>query len=298
MPPPPARLSAAGLLVSHVGLLQLYYMYMYAAVGLELEKRTCGRKEVVPWNKAMAARSSSMVAVRGGALRAFAHHVTTRPATRRGLSSYARALDSIAEGMARPMTDVEIVSGVGSRVTAADGRTFLDFTCGIGVTNTGHCHPAVVAAAQAQMGKLMHGQVAVGLHGPLVALTNRLLDGVLPPSHDRVMFSTTGAEAVENAMRLARAATGKPNLIVMQGGYHGRSIGTLSLTRSKASYGARNQPQMPGVFVAPFPYETQSPGLSVAEALRQIELLLRQQTAPADTAAVLIEPVLGEVGVR
>ena len=224
---------------------------------------------------------------------------------RRALSTarVETALASLAEGMARPMTDIEVVSGAGSYITSSDGERLLDFTCGIGVTNTGHCHPRVVAAAQAQMGKLMHGQVSIGMTSPLVALTNRMLgnDGsgrgsLLPASHDRLMFSTTGAEAVENAVRLARAATGKPNLIVMQGGYHGRTIGTLALTRSKVSYGVRNHPQMPGVFVAPFPYDTQSPGIDADGSLYQLELLLKQQTAPSDTAAVIVEPVLGEGG--
>ena len=157
-------------------------------------------------------------------------------------------------------------------------------------------HSKVVAAAQQQMGLLLHGQQSVGLSSPLVALTNRMLDGVVPASHDRLMFSTTGAEAVENAMRLARAATGRPNMIVFQGGYHGRSIGTLSLTRSKAGYGVANHPQMAGVFVAPFPYASQAPGMDADAALYQLELLLKQQSAPADTAAVIVEPVLGEGG--
>ena len=194
-------------------------------------------------------------------------------------SARARALDGLAEGMARPMTEMEIASGSGSHLTSAGGETFLDFTSGIGVTNTGHCHPRVVAAAQHQLATLLHGQVSVGLSSPLVALTNRMLDGVVPPSHDRLMFATTGAEAVENAVRLARAATGRPKLVVFQGGYHGRSIGTLSLTRSKAGYGTSNHPQMPGVFVAPFPYASQAPGMGVDAALEQLELLLRMAHA-------------------
>ena len=78
-------------------------------------------------------------------------------------------------------------------------------------------------------------------------------------------------------MRLARAATGRPNMIVFQGGYHGRSVGTLSLTRSKAGYGVANHPQMAGVFVAPFPYASQAPGMDSDAALYQLELLLKQQ---------------------
>ena len=124
-------------------------------------------------------------------------------ATSEATSARVRALDRLAEGMARPMSDMEIASGSGSYLASATGERYLDFTSGIGVTNTGHCHPKVVAAAQHQMGLLLHGQQSVGLSSPLVALTNRMLDGVVPASHDRLMFSTTGAEAVENAMRLA-----------------------------------------------------------------------------------------------
>ena len=90
-------------------------------------------------------------------------------------SARARALDGLAEGMARPMTEMEIASGSGSHLTSAGGETFLDFTSGIGVTNTGHCHPRVVAAAQHQLATLLHGQVSVGLSSPLVALQTVLL---------------------------------------------------------------------------------------------------------------------------
>ena len=233
-------------------------------------------------------------------------------ALRRSLSTAAVApaavdrvgatLGRIAHGMSPPTAPIEIASASGCRVTTADGDEYVDFTCGIGVTNTGHCHPRVVAAAREQLGRVVHAQIAVGLHTPMIELTARLVgehgpgSGVLPASHDRVMYSTTGAEAVENALRLARAATGRPNVIVFQGGYHGRTHATLALTRSKTVYGAASVPAMPGVYVAPFPYATQAPGLDVGACLYQVELLLQQQTAPRDTAAVLLEPVLGEGG--
>ena len=109
----------------------------------------------------------------------------------------------------RATSDLEIASAKGSWLTAADGATYLDFTCGIGVTNTGHCHPKIVRAIQAQAEALLHGQVSIGLHSPLVALVEELMAGVLPASHERVMVSTTGAEAVENAVRIAKASTGR-----------------------------------------------------------------------------------------
>ena len=131
------------------------------------------------------------------------------------------------------LNDAIVSSAHGATLVDERQRHVLDFTSGIGVTNTGHCHPRVVAAAQEQLGRLIHAQLSVAAHRPAVDLTNRLVERHLPRSHDRVMFSTTGAEAVENAIRLVRAATGRPNVIVMQGGYHGRSVGTLALTRSK-----------------------------------------------------------------
>ena len=216
---------------------------------------------------------------------------------RRGCATLARARAMTAEGIPSPLVNRPVVSAKGSYLYLAPDETpVLDFTSGIGVTNTGHCHPKVVQAAKKQLDKLIHSQVSVAVHSPMVQLTNRLIDNILPSSHDRLVFSTTGAEAVENAMRLARAATKRSNIIVVQGGYHGRSVGTLALTRSKTAYGVLNQPTMSGVYVAPFPYSSQSPSLDVAGALFQLELLLKQQSAPQDTAAVLLEPVLGEGG--
>jgi len=213
-----------------------------------------------------------------------------------GSMRFAMARSHLMQGLASPICDIEVERAEGSWVYTTDGHDLLDFTCGIGVTNLGHCHPKVVAAAQYQLTQLCHGAVAVGLSKPLIALTEKLVNGIIPPAHDRVMYATTGAEAVENAVRLARAATGKPNIISFQGGYHGRTSATLALTRSKTAYGTRNFPQMSGVFCAPFPYLVQSSGLGVEDCLFQLDLLLKQQTAPEDTAAIIIEPVLGEGG--
>lgn len=123
------------------------------------------------------------------------------------------------------------------------------------------------------------------------------------PSLDTFFFWNSGAEAVEAAVKLARHATGRQNVIVVQGSYHGRTMGTMAMTKSKTIYGEGFGPHMPGVFTTPFPYWHQM-GLPpstptetlVANALHQFELVLQQQTAPRDTAAFVIEPVLGEGG--
>lgn len=195
-------------------------------------------------------------------------------------------------------TQIIAARGEGTLIYDLEGRGYLDFTCGIGVTNTGHCHPRVVEAIRAQAGLLLHGQANILFHPPMLELVHELRQ-ILPPTIDGFFFSNSGAEAVEGAVKLARAATSRPNVIVFQGSFHGRTVGTMSLTTSKTVYRAGYQPLMPGVFVAPFPYAYRY-GWSEDETsrwcLNELDLLLETQTAPGETAALLIEPVLGEGG--
>jgi 4-aminobutyrate aminotransferase len=195
-------------------------------------------------------------------------------------------------------TDLVVERGEGVYLYDGEGKAYLDFTCGIGVTNTGHCHPKVVRAVQEQAARLLHGQVNIVHHEPLLELVEEL-GGIVPNSLDGFFFSNSGAEAVEGALKLARAATGRPNVIVFQGSFHGRTVGTMSLTTSKTIYRAGYQPLMPGVFVAPFPYAYRygwDPDLARDWCLKELEYLLQTQTAPQETAALLVEPVLGEGG--
>src|SRR3990172_2743211 len=106
--------------------------------------------------------------------------------------------------------------GEGSYIYAEGGRRYLDFTSGIGVTNTGHCHPKVVAAIQDQAAKLIHGQANIVMHRPMLELVDEL-HGIMHPSLDAFFFSNSGAEAIEGSIKLARFATGRPNVIVFQG---------------------------------------------------------------------------------
>ena len=179
-----------------------------------------------------------------------------------------------------------------------DGTAYLDFTSGIGVTNTGHCHPRVVEAIRQQAGLLIHGQVNIVYHKPLLELVEELR-AIVPPSIDGFFFSNSGAEALEGAMKLARQATGRTNIIVFQGSFHGRTVGTMSLTTSKTVYRVGYQPLMPGVFVAPFPYAYRygwDEEKTSQWCLEELEYVLATQTAPEETAAILIEGVLGEGG--
>jgi 4-aminobutyrate aminotransferase len=195
-------------------------------------------------------------------------------------------------------TPVVAARGEGVYIYDDDDRRFLDFTAGIGVTSTGHCHPKVVAAAQEQVATLIHGQYTTVMHKPLLRLTERLGE-VLPEGIDRLFYVNSGSEAVEAALRLARQATGRQNAVVFQGSFHGRTMGAASLTTSGVKIRAGIGPLVPGVVVSPFPYAYRL-GLSeeeaVAYALRELDYQFATVTSPKDTAAVFIEPVLGEGG--
>lgn len=195
-------------------------------------------------------------------------------------------------------SDIVVDHAEGAYIYGEDGKQYLDFTCGIGVTNAGHCHPKVVAAAQAQVGKLIHGQANIVYHKPMLDLVDQLLT-VVPPSLDTFFFSNSGAEAIEAAVKLARAATGRPNIISFVGGFHGRTNATMALTSSKAAYRSRYAPLASGIHIAPYPYAYRM-GISPEQAskfcLGELEYMLETQTAPDQVAGILIEPVLGEGG--
>lgn len=199
----------------------------------------------------------------------------------------------LARGVGR-LTDLTFTKGAGARVATACGRNLLDMTCGIGVVNTGHCHSRIAAAAAAQCGKLVHAQANIAYHEPMLDLIEELKPSMPHPSLDTFFFATTGAEGVENAVKLCRHATGRPNVIVFQGGYHGRTALTMGMTTSSTIYSAGFGPFPPGIHVAPFPYELH--GVSVDYCVAQLELLLKQRTPASDVACMVLEPVLGEGG--
>jgi len=195
-------------------------------------------------------------------------------------------------------TPVVVDHGEGAYLYDVDGRRHLDFTAGIGVTSTGHCHPKVVRAAQEQIGKLIHGQYTTVMHQPLLKLTERLGD-VLPAGLDSLFFSNSGSEAVEAALRLSRQATGRPNVIVFQGGFHGRTVAAATMTTSGTRFSAGISPLMGGVHMAPFPYPYHygwDEQTATEFCLRELDYLFATVSAPGETAAFFIEPVLGEGG--
>lgn len=195
-------------------------------------------------------------------------------------------------------TPIVVDHALGSWIWAAEGDKYLDFTTGIGVTSTGHCHPRVVAAAREQTGKIIHAQYTTVMHKPLLELTEKLGE-VLPPSLDSVFYTNSGSEAVEASIRLARMATGRPNIVAFHGGFHGRTVAAASLTTAGTKFRSGFSPIMGGVYVAPFPYAFRygwDTDTAVEFALRELDYLFQTVSSPADTAGFIIEPVLGDGG--
>lgn len=196
------------------------------------------------------------------------------------------------------VTDLPVVSGHGSWVVTDDGTEYLDFTSGIAVTSTGHCHPHVVAAIAEQAGRFIHSQVNC-YRNPILEQLGERLAGLTPAGIDTFFFANSGAEATEAAVKLARQTTGRPNIVVFSGSFHGRTAQAMAMTTSKTSYRAGHQPLPAGVFVAPFPHFVatgESEETAVRRCLEGLRHLLAAQTAPSETAAVFLEPVLGEGG--
>ncbi|MCK2148527.1 4-aminobutyrate--2-oxoglutarate transaminase [Marinobacter alexandrii] len=176
----------------------------------------------------------------------------------------------------------------------ADGKRMIDFAGGIGVLNIGHRHPKVVEAVKAQLDKLMHTCQTVMPYEGYVKLAEKL-SGIVPVrGHAKVMLANSGAEALENAIKVARAATGRSNIICFDGGYHGRTFYTMAMNGKAAPYQTDFGP-MPGtVFRAPYPVPYH--GVSEDEALRGLKMTMKADSPGKDTAAIVIEPVLGEGG--
>ena len=194
------------------------------------------------------------------------------------------------------VTDLEVVSGRGCRVTTVDGDEYLDFAAGIAVNSTGHSHPHVVDAISRQAERFIHAQVNVFTHDLLEPLAARLAD-LAPGAIDTFFFANSGAEITEAAVKLAKQVTGRPNVIVFDGSFHGRTHLTMAMTTSKTVYRAGHAPLPSGVFVAPFPdlLATDEAG-EVDRALAGVDRVLATLTAPNETAAMILEPVLGEGG--
>ena len=175
-----------------------------------------------------------------------------------------------------------------------EGKRYIDFAGGIAVLNTGHCHPSVTAAAKAQEDRFTHTSFQVVPYEPYVALAEKL--NALAPGDfaKKTLLVTTGAEAVENAVKIARAATGRPGVIAFSGGYHGRTLMTLGLTGKMSPYKNGFGPFPGDVFRVPFPSVRDQ--VSVDDSIRALESLFLTDAQPDRVAAIILEPVLGEGG--
>lgn len=181
-----------------------------------------------------------------------------------------------------------------AEVWDADGKRMIDFAGGIGVLNIGHRHPKVVEAVKAQLDKLMHTCQTVMPYEGYVKVAEQLSKISPVRGHAKVMLANSGAEAVENAVKIARSATGRNNVICFDGGYHGRTFMTMAMNGKVIPYQGDFGP-MPGlVFRAPFPVPYH--GTTEEHAIRGLEMTLKTDSSPKDTAAIFIEPILGEGG--
>jgi 4-aminobutyrate aminotransferase len=201
-------------------------------------------------------------------------------------------------------TDLVVERGVGSWVETIDGERYLDYTCGIGVTNTGHAHPRVAAAIAEQAGKIIHAQQNILYHKPGLELHERLprtFPGLRDGETAGLFLSNSGAEAIEASVKLAKYATRRPGIIAFRGGFHGRTHGTMALTSSAIKNRGHFEPLLGGIHFAPYPYALRNPTgrdpeAAVAHSLAGIEELFATLIYPDDVAAFLVEPILGEGG--
>lgn len=194
---------------------------------------------------------------------------------------------------------IAIERGNGIYVEASDGKRYMDFSSGLAVLNVGHSHPQVMQAVEAQLGKYVHtGGV---YYSEIVAAAAERLLSITPAGLDMLFYSNSGAEAVEGALKLARYVTGRQGIVAFTGGFHGRTLGAVSVTTSSSKYRNRYHPLLPSVYHSPFPYCFRCPfnlgadncGHACFEYLKEI---LRRQIYPEEVAAIIIEPVLGEGG--
>jgi len=185
-------------------------------------------------------------------------------------------------------------SAKNATVTDVEGREFIDFAGGIAVLNTGHVHPKIIAAVTEQLNKLTHTCFQVLAYEPYVEVCEKVAAKVPGDFAKKTLLVTTGSEAVENAVKIARAATGRAGVIAFTGAYHGRTMMTLGLTGKVVPYSAGMGLMPGGVFRALYPNELH--GVSVDDSIASIERIFKNDAEPRDIAAIIIEPVQGEGG--
>ncbi|EEW25154.1 4-aminobutyrate--2-oxoglutarate transaminase [Rhodobacter ferrooxidans] len=204
-----------------------------------------------------------------------------------------RRSDAISRGVGL-QTQIYAHKALNAEVWDIEGNRYIDFAAGIAVVNTGHCHPRVMAAVTEQLGRFTHTCHQVMAYEPYVRLAERLNAAVPGPGAKKTIFVTTGAEAVENAIKVARIATGRPGVIAFGGAFHGRTFMGMSLTGKVEPYKRGFGAMMPDVWHVPFPQDIH--GISTADALEGITKLFKNDLDPGRVAAIIFEPVQGEGG--
>jgi 4-aminobutyrate aminotransferase / (S)-3-amino-2-methylpropionate transaminase / 5-aminovalerate transaminase len=208
-------------------------------------------------------------------------------------SLHSRRIAAVPRGVASAFP-VFVDRAENAEIWDIEGRRFVDFAGGIAVLNTGHRHPKVLAAVHAQLDRYTHTAFQVLPYEPYVELAERL-NALAPFSGEaKTILFSTGAEAVENAIKIARAATGRSGVIAFTGAFHGRTIMAMALTGKVAPYRKKFGLSPPGIYHVPFPSEVD--GVSVADSLKALEFLFRADVEPSSVAAIIIEPVQGEGG--
>lgn len=219
--------------------------------------------------------------------------VSSTPAEQTNAALLARRNAAIPRGVASAAPVFADVAE-NAELWDVEGNRYIDFAGGIAVLNTGHRHPAVVAAAKAQEDKFTHTSFQVVPYETYVSLAEKL-NALAPGDHaKKSLLVTTGAEAVENAVKIGRAATGRPGVIAFTGGYHGRTLLTLGMTGKVSPYKKDVGPFPSDIFRAPFP--SVRDGITVEDALTGLQNLFLTDAQPERVAAIIIEPVLGEGG--
>ncbi|MEM5317930.1 4-aminobutyrate--2-oxoglutarate transaminase [Paraburkholderia sp. JHI869] len=175
-----------------------------------------------------------------------------------------------------------------------EGRRFIDFAAGIAVCNTGHRHPKIVAAIKAQLDQFTHTAYQIVPYESYVSLAEKIAQRAPGSFAKKAAFFTTGAEAVENAVKIARAHTGRPGVIAFAGGFHGRTMMGMALTGKVAPYKLAFGPFPADVYHAPYPNSVH--GISTADSLKHIDMLFKADIDPKRVAAIIFEPVQGEGG--
>ena len=213
-----------------------------------------------------------------------------------GLSNHdwqARKEDAVARGQGN-IAPVYIERALGSELWDVEGNRYIDFGTGIAVCSAGHCHPKITAAVTEQVNRFSHTCVMVTPYDTSVRLAEKLNELAPGPSKKKSIFVTTGAEAVENSIKIARAHTGRRGVIAFNGGFHGRTMLAMGLTGKITPYKNLFGPFPAELYHAPYPIEYH--GISVADSMKSLHSLFAADIAPSDVAAIIVEPVQGEGG--